>query len=260
MKDSVKVEKWNQHEIRFVWHNDEWQAVSKDTAESLGCVVHLGNNRYITVDELKAKVNVQTVEDLAKKGEFIVDELKVASDYSFALTDKGRLLLISNWWDEESNAVIPNMVREVQLLLDDEKLGEEFRKETIEFIKQSDQGILPISNKIIDRLKKEVSYVEPEPIVEPTPIREKEIGYVYLLRADNGLTKIGKTRSLEQRLDHFTTKLPYELELIGTIESEQYSAIETELHNMFRSKRKRGEWFDLSDEDLENIKKKYNAE
>lgn len=36
MKKILKVEKWNQHEIRFVWHNDEWWAVAKDVAEALG--------------------------------------------------------------------------------------------------------------------------------------------------------------------------------------------------------------------------------
>lgn len=36
MRKTLKVEKWNQHEIRFVWHNDEWWAVAKDVAEALG--------------------------------------------------------------------------------------------------------------------------------------------------------------------------------------------------------------------------------
>lgn len=32
----MKVQKWNGHEIRFVWHNDEWWAVAKDVAQALG--------------------------------------------------------------------------------------------------------------------------------------------------------------------------------------------------------------------------------
>lgn len=33
---NIKVEKWNGHEIRFVWHNGEWWAVAKDVAKALG--------------------------------------------------------------------------------------------------------------------------------------------------------------------------------------------------------------------------------
>lgn len=32
----MKIENWNGHEIRFVSVNDEWWAVAKDVAESLG--------------------------------------------------------------------------------------------------------------------------------------------------------------------------------------------------------------------------------
>jgi len=33
---NVKTEKWNGHEIRFVWHDGEWWAVAKDVAKALG--------------------------------------------------------------------------------------------------------------------------------------------------------------------------------------------------------------------------------
>src|SRR5690606_42044674 len=33
---NIKTEKWNGHEIRFVWHNGEWWAVAKDVAKALG--------------------------------------------------------------------------------------------------------------------------------------------------------------------------------------------------------------------------------
>ena len=32
----IKIENWNGHEIRFVWHNEEWWAVAKDVADALG--------------------------------------------------------------------------------------------------------------------------------------------------------------------------------------------------------------------------------
>ena len=33
---NIKTEKWNEHEIRFVWHNGEWWAVAKDVVVALG--------------------------------------------------------------------------------------------------------------------------------------------------------------------------------------------------------------------------------
>ena len=32
----IKIENWNSHEIRFVWHSNEWWAIAKDVAEALG--------------------------------------------------------------------------------------------------------------------------------------------------------------------------------------------------------------------------------
>ena len=32
----MKIEEWNGHEIRFVWHDGEWWAVAKDVAKALG--------------------------------------------------------------------------------------------------------------------------------------------------------------------------------------------------------------------------------
>jgi prophage antirepressor-like protein len=33
---NVKTEKWNGHNIRFVWHNDDWWGVAKDVCDALG--------------------------------------------------------------------------------------------------------------------------------------------------------------------------------------------------------------------------------
>lgn len=36
MNQAVKVENWNNHEIRFVWHKGEWWAVAVDVCKALG--------------------------------------------------------------------------------------------------------------------------------------------------------------------------------------------------------------------------------
>src|SRR5690606_25797996 len=67
-------------------------------------------------------------------------------------------------------------------------------------------------------------------------------GYVYFLLADNGLVKIGRTKNLQERLDHFTTKLPYELTLIHSIKTNNSVETEKYYHEKFKDKRTRGEW------------------
>lgn len=83
--------------------------------------------------------------------------------------------------------------------------------------------------------------------------RKKIKGFVYFLKADNGLIKIGKTRNLNKRLDHFTTKLPYKLELIHAIETDDYTSLEQQFHNLYSKKAER-EWFELNENDISEIK------
>ena len=80
--------------------------------------------------------------------------------------------------------------------------------------------------------------------------------YVYVLKAKGqSLYKIGFTsREPTRRLQEFQPKLPFETSLKWTIQSENARQIETELHRLFSTKRKNGEWFELSPEDLEAIK------
>jgi Meiotically up-regulated gene 113 len=85
--------------------------------------------------------------------------------------------------------------------------------------------------------------------------REKTDGVVYFLRAENGLVKIGmSTRPANERLMQFSPKLPFETELIHTIECKKPLELEKHLHALFSDKRKCGEWFDLNNADIEYIK------
>lgn len=34
--NTIRIEEWNGHQIRFVWHKDEWWSVAKDVAVALG--------------------------------------------------------------------------------------------------------------------------------------------------------------------------------------------------------------------------------
>lgn len=79
-------------------------------------------------------------------------------------------------------------------------------------------------------------------------------GYVYLVQGPPGLYKIGKSKDPEDRVRTFGVKLPFEVDLIHTIQCADYTAAEKALHLRFADKRSEGEWFALADEDVETIK------
>lgn len=82
----------------------------------------------------------------------------------------------------------------------------------------------------------------------------KQSGYVYLLSSDNGLYKIGKTTTLDERVTNVTVKVPMRIELVHSLESDDYTWAEKELHARYADKRDHGEWFRLTPDDVEEIK------
>lgn len=86
----------------------------------------------------------------------------------------------------------------------------------------------------------------------PRP-KAPEKGYVYLIKRD-GLYKIGITKSIKSRISQMKTSSATPIELICEKFCDDMLAVETALHIQFADKRVRGEWFDLSPEDVEYIK------
>lgn len=79
-------------------------------------------------------------------------------------------------------------------------------------------------------------------------------GYVYLVRDTAlGMTKIGSATDYRSRVGGLQTACPQELHLIAVIQSDKYIGIERELHAKYSDKRYRGEWFSLTDEDIDAI-------
>ncbi|MGX1194588.1 GIY-YIG nuclease family protein [Metabacillus sp. SLBN-84] len=81
-------------------------------------------------------------------------------------------------------------------------------------------------------------------------------GYVYFVQEHmNGSFKIGKTKNIEKRMNVFGVKLPFKNELVFLIKSGNHHQTEAAFHRYFANKRIEGEWFSLSENDLEWIKK-----
>ena len=78
---------------------------------------------------------------------------------------------------------------------------------------------------------------------------------VYLLQADNGLTKIGKGVSAKKRAATIAFALPVESKLLHIILSDDKDWLEAHLHHHYREVRVRSEWFNLSKSDIAWLRK-----
>ena len=84
-------------------------------------------------------------------------------------------------------------------------------------------------------------------------VERKSRGYVYLL-SGGGYYKIGQTRDIRSRSRALGMQLPFEVDLVHVIETNEPLVLERRLHEEFNHKRVRGEWFELSAEDVKYIK------
>lgn len=82
----------------------------------------------------------------------------------------------------------------------------------------------------------------------------KEHFQTYLVRSnENGLIKIGKSKDIYTRMQILSTK---KVQLIGYVDKD----IEVHLHSVYKTKRVQGEWFRLSDEEVDGIVKTFGFE
>lgn len=90
------------------------------------------------------------------------------------------------------------------------------------------------------------------------PIKKQyNSGYVYLIK--RGIYhKIGMTSNIKKRFQQISSQSPYESELVCYIETTVVADLELRMHNYYREKRIRGEWFLLSHDDVEYIKNEFD--
>jgi hypothetical protein len=87
------------------------------------------------------------------------------------------------------------------------------------------------------------------PIAQALP---KKSGFVYLLCAEGGYYKIGKSKSPQSRVKAFRS-LPFKVRLVHQIKSANAPWLERFLHERFADCCIIGEWFRLSDADVAAI-------
>jgi len=110
---------------------------------------------------------------------------------------------------------------------------------------------------VCNRIKKEIDarnkyglYTEPREI--------NNFGLVYLLKC-NKYYKIGITSNINDRLSTIRMSNPYKVELIYCEYFDDYIKVEKELHTKYLKKRIRGEWFELTKDDVEAIDRRFRT-
>lgn len=84
---------------------------------------------------------------------------------------------------------------------------------------------------------------------------QEVIGYVYLMKSGR-FYKIGKTNSLGRREYELAIQLPEKVSTVHKIKTDDPSGIEAYWHKRFENKRKNGEWFELTAEDIQVFKRR----
>jgi len=88
---------------------------------------------------------------------------------------------------------------------------------------------------------------------EAQRLANREAGYIYLLVAPTGQSKIGFTRNLKNRLTQFRNVFPG-IDFHHVVKTDDMRYTEKQLHKRFSDKSVGGEWFSLDDADIDYFK------
>jgi len=78
-------------------------------------------------------------------------------------------------------------------------------------------------------------------------------GYIYLIEGEKGRFKIGLTADPKTRISTLGVKLPFDIEVIHLIHTDDMRRAERELHHQYNHRRLNGEWFDLTPDEIAAI-------
>lgn len=77
-------------------------------------------------------------------------------------------------------------------------------------------------------------------------------GHIYLIHCQN-YYKIGKSKNYNSRKKHFDTIMPLETDLIHSFQTNDMNYAEKYLHNKYKHLHHKGEWFNLTQKEINEI-------
>ncbi len=94
-----------------------------------------------------------------------------------------------------------------------------------------------------------------QPVVDIKKVaKNPKRGFVYLFYC-NGKYKIGRSKNPTERMKRMASAImPFTIERIHSIGCKDAVFAEKQLHKKYAAKREKGEWFNLNDQDVEEIK------
>lgn len=78
-------------------------------------------------------------------------------------------------------------------------------------------------------------------------------GFVYLLKIPEGIYKIGVSKNVDKRIKQLQTGNTEEITLVEKFESNYPYKVESSLHRRYNYDNIKGEWFYLTDEQVNNF-------
>src|SRR5207237_9317414 len=79
-------------------------------------------------------------------------------------------------------------------------------------------------------------------------------GYIYLVKAGDGYYKIGRSQNVEVRMKEIGLQLPFPFEVLHIIPAKDMYGSERKLHEQYAPCHLNGEWFALTEEDVQAIR------
>lgn len=94
-----------------------------------------------------------------------------------------------------------------------------------------------------------------ESVVNKKISESTNFGFVYLMKSGKHY-KIGRSNDADRRVYELKILMPEKLELIHKIKTDDPIGIEEYWHKRFKDKRKNGEWFELTRQDIEIFRRR----
>lgn len=124
------------------------------------------------------------------------------------------------------------------------------KESVIELIRYLEKGYENVTEEDIERWNEKRIRELNGDFISYRPSEKKEVwGQVYFIQS-RYLVKIGGTRKLNQRLESLSRVIPGGGKFLFSYETNNLWELERLLHELFSSKRKNGEWFNLTRADI----------